>query len=432
MSEQRPLVWKMTAPQIKFDDLPDFLQPKLRLFMSADLVGSTAFKQAPSYPLQIPSGEKLPGPRWLASITNFYSAFGAALARQWNEFVDLAGQEPWPTGPAPFFWKGIGDEVVYAKDLCNPKEVAGTVWVWKRALKKFRADLKSKIPALDIKSTVWIGGFPINNSEVVFDTDLSSAMALADDPQVSHFQKLQQYYRSNKDRNKYVLDFIGTSIDTGFRIATRATPRRMIASIETVLMIASEPIPNKKFGPLAIHFDGYDTFKGVLGGKPYPIFWIDLFDAHVEPGEGETSDQQLAVAEDKLESRQAADHTKLQQFCEAFIGRHAEHLIRPFVPECTEGTFQQPPPKYRETLQEWHEKIKKEQERDSAEKETEQPGGVEAPATNTPTLSPAEIEKRIDEAIEPKPAPPKRRSKAAKSNLMQGRKRSTRKKRARR
>jgi hypothetical protein len=362
----------MPAAPVRFDDLPVYLRPKLRLFLSADLVGSTAFKQAPSYPITIPDPEPMPGPRWLAAITNFYSAFGAEFARQWSEFVVDAREEPvWRTGPPPEFWKGIGDEVVYSKEIHHPKEVVGTVWAWMKALRRYRSALKAKNTALDIKSTVWLGGFPVNNSEVVFDIGLDSSAGGADDSQVSHFQKLKYFYSANQDRNKFVLDFIGTSVDTGFRLATRSTPRRMTVSIETVLMIVSETIPDHKFGPPQIHFSDYEAFKGVLGGKPYPIFWIDLFARYPHAGSNDdkSPDERLAASEDKLDDREPADPQKLQEFCEAFIERNSQYLIRPFVPGCDEGIFQHPPPNYKARLLEWNEKIEKEISRNLADKD---------------------------------------------------------------
>lgn len=361
----------MTTSEL--DNLPIYLKPKLRLFLSADLVGSTAFKQRPAYPLQMEDSDPavLPGPRWLATITNFYAAFGSEFSLQWNEFHVKSKQgHQWPTGPEPIFWKGIGDEVVYVKELHDPKEVSGTIWVWMQALKKYRADLKAKIPGLDIKSTVWIGGFPLNNSEVVFDMALETQGASPDDPQLSHFQKLDEYYKSGQNHNKFVLDFIGTSVDTGFRLSTKAAPRRMMASIEVVLMITSTPIPDHKFGPMKVYFEGYQSFKGVLGGKPYPLFWIDVFAG--------TDDEQLAKAEDDLMNRHPGEEAKLRIFCEDFIERNGQHLIRPFIHNCPEQSFRTLPKLYAEKLLEWHKKIEKESSRYRTEAGLNEPADVAA------------------------------------------------------
>ncbi|MBV9694327.1 MAG: hypothetical protein JO261_11570, partial [Alphaproteobacteria bacterium] len=268
-----------------FEGLPVYLQPKLRLFLSADLVGSTAFKQGPGYPLEIDTDRRITplGPHWLEPITSFYSDFSAEFAEQWRLFQEMAAEAPrWPTGTAPEFWKGIGDELVFVKDVRDPKEVAGSVWAWMLALQKYRTKLREKQPSLDIKSTAWIAGFPINNSEVVFDLGLPDRDIATDDARLSHFQKLEDFYDPKADRTKFVRDFIGTSVDTGFRLATKSTPRRMTASIEVVLMITSTPPPDQKFGPIRIFFDGFEQLKGVLGGKPYPVFWIDMFQTDSE------------------------------------------------------------------------------------------------------------------------------------------------------
>ncbi len=352
------------------------------MFLSADLVGSTGFKQSPRFPLQLEADEAdvPPGPHWLASITDFYTDFGAEFARQWRLFADSADKAPkWPMGPSPEFWKGIGDEVVYVKELRDPKEVAGTVWVWMLSVQKYRSALKAKHPALDIKATAWIGGFPVNNSEVVFDLHLASAEMPADDPRLSHFQKLEQYYASNAGSAKYVRDFIGTSIDTGFRLSTKSTPRRMTVSIEVVLMITSTPPPKNKFGPIRIYFEGYDTFKGVLAGKPYPVFWIDLYQT--------ADDQLLAAAEDALLKRIPGEEAKLREFCDRFIAANSQHLIRPFIHDCNDESFKELPANYLEKLSEWNDRIRKERERYSTETSLDEAPpepGRKGVATRTP------------------------------------------------
>ena len=80
-------------------DLPEGLKPRLRLFLSIDLVGSTAFKQSRQ--------------AWLPALLDFYRDFDRIVHAQYRAFRQRSNAFVAP----PEFWKSNGDELLYTCDL---------------------------------------------------------------------------------------------------------------------------------------------------------------------------------------------------------------------------------------------------------------------------------------------------------------------------
>ena len=91
---------------------------------------------------------------------------------------------------------------------------------------------------------------------------------------------MDQYYYGGRDAG-LTRDFIGPAIDTGFRLAQLSSTRRLVISVELALMliyaVRARPIDESyPYEKLRFFFDGRHIFKGVFGGQPYPVFWIDM------------------------------------------------------------------------------------------------------------------------------------------------------------
>lgn len=115
--------------KVDFSDLPLFLQPRLRLFLSVDLVGSTALKQSSRLPLPSPESgfaESGGGPHWLAPISDFYLEFAEIFETSWRQHCEKTELS---TGEAPSLWKANGDELIYVKDLSNRVELYPYFWL---------------------------------------------------------------------------------------------------------------------------------------------------------------------------------------------------------------------------------------------------------------------------------------------------------------
>lgn len=185
----------------------------VRLFMSADLGGSTAFKARP-YP------KEETRPPWLDEFETFYRF------------------KPRCTGLE--ILKAIGDEVVLYSEIRTAADARRVIAAFRNKLDSANRKYRKKKLALAVKGTAWLAGFPINNHKV--------RIAGLRDP-----------------------DFIGPSMDAGFRLTKLSTDSKMVVSVDLALLLLRGP-------SLAHHlvFDGTVSLKGVLGGRPYPIIWLPV------------------------------------------------------------------------------------------------------------------------------------------------------------
>jgi len=149
---------------INWGDVPGFLEPRLTLFFSVDLVGSTSLKQKGEYPLK--SHEEATfkdlGASWFAPIAKFYGDVDRQFAISWRNCEiayknALHGKE---LDIKPELWKTNGDELVYTVVLNKAEHVAYVLAAWTKALRNYRNDLIKQNHDLDVKGTAWLAGFP--------------------------------------------------------------------------------------------------------------------------------------------------------------------------------------------------------------------------------------------------------------------------------
>lgn len=115
-------------------------------------------------------------------------------------------------------------------------------------------------------------------------------------------------------------DFIGPSMDIGFRLKDFASPRRIAVSIELAYLLASAK-DHDDDGDFELHLADAIPLKGVINRKPYPAFWIE------SKGSGEDDD--LASLERPL--RSPARRHEIRAYCQAFIRMHSPPLFLPFI-----------------------------------------------------------------------------------------------------
>jgi hypothetical protein len=145
---------------------PSFLKPKLNLFLSVDIVGSTAYKQTSRAhkPADDPVGQ------WVQMVTHFYRDFSITFLTECQKF-DVLYKEGWDgewhPPEEPTLWKVAGDELIYCVTLTDHRFSALFVSAWVSAIKAVRPMLQSYSPKLNLKASAWVAGFPVNNTEVV-------------------------------------------------------------------------------------------------------------------------------------------------------------------------------------------------------------------------------------------------------------------------
>lgn len=311
-------------------DLPEFLKPRLRLFLSADIVGSTALKQRPHDGV-IGSIE------WSSIIQGFYAETQSALLSAWKD-RHAAISEHFNPGERPAVWKVIGDEIVFAKVLTDYRQLAATLVCWCDAIQRVRKYVRLRSPRLDVKCTAWTAGFPVMNKEVVV-LEPSEDAGLAEDYFKAGGNILNKRYKG-EDVPPFAVDYIGPAIDIGFRLAKHSDPRKLILSVGAayILSVGSN---HKKYSDreMHIHYDGATPLKGVFGGAPYPIFWIDM-----------AVDGDIAKLEDKLSSRGKCDADDVSVYCRKFFDDNNEYTFVPFIDEDGGRELQRRPGWYNDAL----------------------------------------------------------------------------------
>lgn len=242
----------------------DAISSSLLLFLSVDMVGSTAYKakHARNVGLQ----------PWLPLFSAFYTGFPREFRRQltlsefWGELTN--GKT------FPRVWKAAGDELIFCWRLTHPEQATVAVRAFRDAIREYDDILPKEI---SLKAAAWLAGFPITNTQIILSENEDASNHAHDDDPIKVASTLAGLIprKTAASWNPNGIDFIGPSIDTGFRLCQLASPQRFVISIELAFMLAKwqKTIVD---APLAYHYHGYHTMKGVLDGKAYPIIWIEL------------------------------------------------------------------------------------------------------------------------------------------------------------
>lgn len=270
----------------------------VRLFLSVDLVGSTAFKNRREDETKRTERR---GPPWADVFSSFYNGFPKMFERE------LDGQSL-EADVRPRLVKPIGDELLLQAPIQRSRDARDIVRFTAKALVEYRKRNLSDCPLL-IKGAAWIAGFPINNYRVMLEEWGGHAGGE---------------------------DFIGPSMDTGFRLAHEAAaPEKLVVSVDlAVLLLASDT-------PLDLYFDGTITLKGVLSGRPYPIVWYKVAGL----------DTKLHDAELKLRAHRPLKD-ELRRYCDEYLRScQGTWLIRPYFEDDPE--FREKPAWHENVLRTW-------------------------------------------------------------------------------
>lgn len=194
-----------------------------RLFLSCDLVGSTAFKQ------------KNQPDDWLRVFINFYREFPAYLEKH------LAG-----TNLHPQLWKAIGDELIFVTDVNSEETIWNIVDAWIKSMDEYEtALLTGGALGLATKGGAFLATFPTPNRTVPIVTPNGTSD-----------------------------DYLGPSIDTGFRVMNNCSERHFTLSVEVAWALAVH-WEEKQVNHKALRLVSVPVMKGVWQGRAYPLFALD-------------------------------------------------------------------------------------------------------------------------------------------------------------
>lgn len=319
---------KVLASSTEPDPCPDFLKPRLRLFLSADIVGSTALKQSP-FDTHSKAEQRT---KWFSKIQGFYFQAQQAFISQCRSHCSSVAVD---FGPMPDLWKTIGDEVLFVKEITDHRQIIAAIRCWMLAIPEMRLFIKKENPRLDVKCTAWLAGFPLRNSEVVVSNRPEDISNTDGEWFVNSGEILERLYKNGPEADVKI-DYIGPSIDIGFRLGPFSSSRKFIISVDVAYVLS---IANPGIGDgdpvFSVYFDGSKPLKGVLGGVEYPIFWLDL-----------SPEDSLVRAQDKISSIESVNRDRLREYCNKFFQTYDQYTFAPFIESQTEQQLNDKPDWY--------------------------------------------------------------------------------------
>jgi len=314
---------------------PQFLKPRLRLFLSADIVGSTALKQTPRDAISASTVE------WFPVLQGFYIETQRAFLGGWQRALPEDSKEKqlyW--GPTPEFWKVIGDEILFTKELTDSHQLLNTLSCWITAIDATRKFIRGVDSRLDVKCTAWTAGFPLVNKEVA----LPRAFDVSGQAVTDYFKEggrlLNERYARRGNDAKIAVDYIGPSIDIGFRLCQFASARKFVLSVGVAFILSLSNRQSSEDRTSKFRYDGSQVLKGVYGGARYPIFWIDL----AQPGD-------LALLEDKLMKPIECTADDVHKYCVKFFEEASPYTFKPFIVSTSETDITKKPDDYEEAIE---------------------------------------------------------------------------------
>lgn len=206
--------------------------PQLFLFLSVDIIGSTETKY----------NKKISIEEWYTSFTDFYVSFP-------EEFRNHLESEYKYQRILNYFpeklvvWKHAGDEILFYIEITQKGELPCIVNAFKKTLEDWYSDEEDKSDEenkMNVKGCVWTGQVPFIDRKIKED-----------------------------DCNKF--DFIGPSIDCGFRLGKHASKKEIVISVEVADLVNG--VQNLQS---SLYYLKSENLKGVLGDKEYPIFVLQL------------------------------------------------------------------------------------------------------------------------------------------------------------
>lgn len=203
---------------------------KLLLFLSADVAGSTKYKNSNQF------SDQYPAP-WRDVYASFYEGFPTLFKGRVSKITKcehLASQIT--------LWKIFGDEIIFNVPISSVQEVFHLVKNFAECIGIFD-DKNGLRKPLGLKGTGWTAGFPVRNSEIPVALGPPGAK---------------------------IVDFIGPDMDIGFRLCKCSRPGRMTISMDLADILTRELAPRG----IDLYHVGWQVLEGVFENKPYPIIWV--------------------------------------------------------------------------------------------------------------------------------------------------------------
>ncbi len=231
---------------------------RVRLFLSVDLSGSTAFKNSKDGEARKAGAT----PNWVTVFQKFYSDFPSLLAAEFQRQKNAS----MGSDVCPKLWKAVGDELVFCGRVTNKKSCAVALDAFVKTLHDYRKRLTDQDIALNVKGAAWLAAFPEPNRTV--------QLRVRDgDPELLPASEALEF---SADEEPFEFDFLGKAIDTGFRVAPNAEPSKFVLSVQLARLLAHQG-PKLNFAH-QVRLERPSILKGVNKNEPYPFLYIDTLD----------------------------------------------------------------------------------------------------------------------------------------------------------
>lgn len=306
---------------------------RIRLFLSVDLVGSTAYK----------SKAGRTNLKWIKAFQKFYGEFPSQLSKNYTQ---LCAETPeigrGEKEDCPKVWKTIGDEILFVNRVTSITQLSAYVRAFSKTLIEFGKEVQAGFD-LNTKGNAWIAAFPTPNRSIRLSMNGS-------DPLIGEHDVLTEEVEAAVDRQPSDYDFLGKGIDGGFRISRNSTVDTFTVSpaLAFLLCKASRNVDTTKFDGHFI-FHEPQEFKGLVNERKYPVISIIT-----------SRDQKFDALEDMeaklLDRPRQTDFNKLFDYLDAYIDYH--EIEKPALKLTERSADILQPDNYLKYIEEWQEDLK--------------------------------------------------------------------------
>lgn len=242
------------------------------LFLSCDLQNSTQFKQKSAK-------------SWIATFLAFYTEFPALLATKViSAYPDLKDRLS--------LWKAIGDELIFSIRIQSELECSDAIDAWMDTMLEFENQhLLVKTP-MTLKGGAFLATVPSPDRRVAIPrtVQISNDGGSQLDAEAANETTLNDADIDGHFELDFAMDFVGPSIDTGFRVLKFAARGYFVLTVEVAHLLFKHYNDDRSKRGRHAYLLGTHLLKGVWGGRPYPVFAIS------RPLEATTPEQHLAKA----------------------------------------------------------------------------------------------------------------------------------------
>jgi hypothetical protein len=224
------------------------------LFLSCDLQNSTQFKQSRT-------------DAWIATFLAFYGEFPSLLATKIaDSYPDLQERVS--------LWKAIGDELIFTVRIQSEQECSDSIDAWLSTMLTFESQHLLRKTPMTLKGGAFLATVPSPDRRVA----IPRTVQLVDDRSQLDAEAVNEATLNNADANgdfaiNYAMDFVGPSIDTGFRVLKFASRRFFVLTVEVAHLLFKHYSDGVQTDRRA-YLLGTHVLKGVWNSQPYPVFAV--------------------------------------------------------------------------------------------------------------------------------------------------------------